>query len=70
MTTTSPDQEYSAGTVDNDPRHIPLFAEGDTLFVPEGKKTGHGAGSSPGSRRRIMRCRCHRRGRRAPGGPR
>jgi hypothetical protein len=45
MTTTSPDQEYSAGTVDNDPRDTLLFAEGDSLFAPEGKKTGHGAGS-------------------------
>lgn len=36
MTTTSPDQEYRAGTVDNDVRDTPLFA-------PEGKKTGHGA---------------------------
>jgi Subtilase family len=45
MTTTSPDQEYSAGTVDNDPRQTLLFAEGDSLFAPEGKKSGHGAGS-------------------------
>lgn len=45
MTTTSPDQEYSAGTVDNDPQDTPLFAKGDSIFAPEGKKTGHGAGA-------------------------
>jgi hypothetical protein len=45
MTTTSPDQEYSAGTVDNDPRHTQLFAEGDSLFAPAGLKSGHGAGN-------------------------
>ena len=45
MTTTSPDQEYSAGTVDNDVQDTSLFAKGDSLFAPEGKKSGHGAGA-------------------------
>jgi Subtilase family len=45
MTTTGPDQEYSAGTVDNDAQDTPLFAKGDSIFAPEGKKTGHGAGT-------------------------
>src|ERR1700733_3016327 len=45
MATNDPDQQFSAGTVDNDARDTPLFAEGDTLFAPEGKKTGHGAGT-------------------------
>jgi hypothetical protein len=45
MTTNRPDQEYSAGTVDNDAQDTPLFAKGDSLFAPEGKKTGHGAGA-------------------------
>jgi hypothetical protein len=45
MTTTSPDQEYSAGTVDNDAQDTPLFAKGDSVFAPEGKKSGHGAGA-------------------------
>ena len=47
MTTNRPDQEYSAGTVDNDAQDTPLFAKGDSLFVPGGtvhwaKNTGKG----------------------------
>jgi subtilisin family serine protease len=50
MTTTSPDQEYSAGTVDNDARETSLFAaEGNLRFVPAGEKTGHGAEAGAGT---------------------